>query len=329
MLTDLFTNIAARLRNENSLSDVTWAFAKSHPQFLKLFVEFFDLSIDQKLSTEIYREYPLGTCKIGTDTLACRPDWVIENGSDSALIIENKIDDRNYHFEQYHKAAIEKFKKTGFALIANHNLDSTDLLIAAQYQFQVRTWKDFYDYLNNIDGKEGYSVEIKDLLKLYMVYIKEVLNMVDIRAIKLNCITSLYHLNVLIKEIIETYNDDQFICKIYNGAKSHWENFSGQYFEVYRDGSEKSVYAWLGIYFESDPCIFFEIAKKWNEDIYMHYKNKTTAFDNVSISSNSEEIGFEMTTEKYIEFSTSDLVGQKEILSKLFDAFVNEMKSFL
>ena len=97
MATDLvafFDSLAERLKNENDLSDVTYALCQSNEVFKQFFLDFFfgngkiDIHRDK---VEIVREQTFE---------GSRPDFTV-NVAQDIYLIENKIWDHNHHFAQY------------------------------------------------------------------------------------------------------------------------------------------------------------------------------------------------------------------------------------
>jgi hypothetical protein len=112
-----FESLAERFGGaETKLSDVTYAMLNSNSEFLLEFAKFFGFSIHDNQPCEVEREYPLGN--------GFRVDLAIKQGQSEVYLIENKIFDGNYHFDDYGGSPVGKTAK-GFGLIANHTVNET------------------------------------------------------------------------------------------------------------------------------------------------------------------------------------------------------------
>jgi hypothetical protein len=93
-----FTELAQRFCNENDLSDFTYVALEVIPEFKKDFVRFFHPSLEiGNDEIQVVREFTLESTD---EQPSSRPDFLLRCGSWD-LIVENKIWDRNYHFDQY------------------------------------------------------------------------------------------------------------------------------------------------------------------------------------------------------------------------------------
>src|SRR5438552_8057139 len=122
MWSRFFEALAERFPAENDFSDVTYCLCKASPEFMAAFMRFFGFDFNPAVPYEITRELP---------GEGARPDFTVEQG-ERCFIIENKINDRNYHFAEYEAAYPNAFR--GF--IANYS-------IKPQAGFVARTWHDF------------------------------------------------------------------------------------------------------------------------------------------------------------------------------------------
>ncbi len=125
MVEYFFENLAYRKRNENDLSDVTWALCMASHSFQTLFLNFFFSSVEFSDITMFEREKSEGDS---------RPDFLIEN-SGLIYLIECKINDRNHHFEQYTSTFGIPNERLGY--ITNYKMFKDG--------FIVKTWEEFYD----------------------------------------------------------------------------------------------------------------------------------------------------------------------------------------
>src|SRR5438270_8980125 len=73
-----------------------------------------------------------------------RPDLFIDSADGRRLIIEVKLDDRNYHFDQYNDQS-PYCRGATIALVTNHALDAPSRQAAATQSWRVLTWSDLLD----------------------------------------------------------------------------------------------------------------------------------------------------------------------------------------
>lgn len=184
MIIKLLDSMAMRLKGENNLSDVTWAFCETSQTFKRLFLSFFFEEIGQ-YADDIYieRERQCGNNRV---------DFFFEH-DDQNYIIENKIDDRCQHFGKYDKAFGVKPERFGY--IMNYNDFQWNGLSRKDYAgrgYQIRTWESFYDYLEAAKTEEEMSEEEQKLILSYQTYLTNVCNIVKIKQpMKLSALSGL------------------------------------------------------------------------------------------------------------------------------------------
>ena len=147
---DFFLNISQRMRNENDLSDITWAMTQTSDKFLTEFLRFF-FPKDEFDEIELIREYAQGNN---------RPDFYFKSGKD-VYLIECKIWDDHQHFDDYIKEFGIPHKRLGY--ITNYTLNKPG--------FTVKTWTELYKYL-----KKQIPPEEAPLWNGYLVYLQKVCN---------------------------------------------------------------------------------------------------------------------------------------------------------
>lgn len=243
---DLFENIALRVRNENNLSDIIYAFCNTSNEFGILFLQFFFENYD---SNDVIVDFKREFSKNGS-----RPDFYIKT-SRKEYIIEIKINDRSHHFEQYQS----EFNNIDFGYIANYYLPKKE-------NIETRTWTEFYDFLigklKTKDIKEPYLVEV------FISYLKNVCSVIKINKMDLSNIKSLANFNLLIDKVVSTidnYKTPNFDNKVSNIDFHRY----GKYFSLSKTNSEKIIWPWLGVYFSSEKeCIYIEINEEWCNEEY-------------------------------------------------------------
>lgn len=317
MLKSFFLNLSERLYDENSLSDITWAFAKANPDFMKIFMGLFhfDFNIDEPWN--IYRE---------SSENDSRPDFIIEQG-DKRFIVENKIYDRNNHFEQYAKT----FDKDKRGFIANYRVP---METERKYGFSRATWEDLIGIIsreiNNLDPLD----EGTKMLQAYTEYVKEVCGIVEMKEMRLDKLVSLYHFNKLVEHIVRS-SVEGYECELINQGKCFGESYSGRYFALSRTGDKIKVYPWLGIWYgETPPSIYMSFRKDWCPKFHKDYDiNKRNEGNYFAPPYHNEDdydaLEFELKHDVLQEFSGASLDKQKTILSKFFAEIINEVGKYL
>ena len=308
-LLNIFSDLGSHLQSENNLSDVTWALATNIENFMKTFIELFGFSFQEKVPYSFQREVSSGENG--------RPDFIFEQG-DKQYIIENKIYDTDYHFEQY--ALLRRAKNyVGIGIIINHKLDGVSQKNAQKSNFKVAYWESFVERLK----KEKFSADEKIYIDVYIRYVKEVCSIVELKEIRFDKLSSLYHFNNLITKIIHEFSLQGFDCSFYNTPpRARGNGWSGQYFSLKRIAGKTTIWPSFGIYFEEEPpSIYMAFEKDWCEPIYLEYKNKKKAGTTYTTYANNWEVVFELNKEGFEKFSKAGLEDQKKIL-KMFHAEV-------
>lgn len=249
-----FQKLATRLKSENNLSDFTWAMTRTSPKFTKAFVQFFFKELipdDDCESIFIDREWTKDNS---------RPDFYF-NYNGSHFLIENKIYDREQHFEEYIK--VFNIPNNHLGYITNYPLKVDG--------FSVHTWRMFYNYLTKLIPEEE-----SDLWEAYLAYLCKCCNLsISNYSMQIPQIYSLFTLYHCIEEItdfnceyFQTYAEDNAFNKGWfsnraggNFQGSPKDGIMGKYFHVsFKKSSIKDTYGWFGIYFcheEPEICIAF------------------------------------------------------------------------
>lgn len=251
MYEKLLENISRRLSSENSLSDITWAFAQTNEKFKYHFLNFFfvNFSVKEKILS-FKREFTREDS---------RPDFFIETEKEE-YIIECKIFDRNHHFDQYQNS----FPTAHFGYIANYKISKRDGV-------QIRTWNEFYNYLQNIIPKLTDEKEI-EFYKSYIAFLKPVCYITNIKIMKLDTLSSLHSLNSTIRKVL---NENEKLAEIeYDAKVKNIDDYRyGKYYGIKKIGSDKKIWPWIGVYFNEDKVLFYiEINKEWCVKPYEYLK---------------------------------------------------------
>jgi hypothetical protein len=318
LLEGLFRDFGTRLSSENDLSDFTWAMGKNFGEFLHAFMDFFGFDYDAEAPWEVFREYIL---KDGS-----RPDLVVKNGS-SLFVIESKVYDKYYHFEQYRKASPpdgENLK--GLSIIVNHKIDANSMRTAQQNNFVVKTWGQFIRFLEDALAQCRFDAESEKSIRAYTHYVKEVCSIMELKEIRFDNLSSLFYFHRLIRKILEGFGREGVEVGLYKASRANGENWSGEYFSLKRRDEKTAIYPFLGIYYgEEPPTIYFAFEKDWCKDIYSKYKGKEKEADYYYIETTDWEVSFCLNEDKFDDFNKASLEQQEVILRNFLNEVFDEI----
>ena len=249
MIQKFFENLSCKFRKENSLSDITWCMCEASEKFKKDFLHFFFPNKTFDKIEEFCREYTYDDS---------RPDFYIKSGGE-VFLIEVKIGDMNHHFQQYENTF--QIEKENLGYITNYT----------HYErgFQVKTWKQFYVYLEN-EIENLQDVEEIHLYKAYLLYLKNVCSIVIIKE-KMNLQGSynLYSFNEILKEVLES-KTGQYQLSV--SSFTITSRYSGSYLYVKPISENKeTLYLWMGLYYEREnPEVWLEVKRvqNWGKPFY-------------------------------------------------------------
>jgi hypothetical protein len=245
---EFFRTLARRLRNETHLSDITYSAIEVIPEFKKDFVHYFfsDLNTDEDI--EVRREFALP----GNDG---QPDLVF-SGESWDLIVENKIWDENYHFDQYGKAPLYPQKPIPrVGLIANRHVGGVP------QNWKFRQWAEFVDHFRNKDyGRYG------ALFEAYLTYVREICKVAEFKEFTLEpkALFALTHFARMAERTLHNASTRSYEVAI---KSSHFgESWAGHWFELKPTGSKNTLTLFFGIdwSFEPGPAIVVEVLKRGN-----------------------------------------------------------------
>ena len=311
--------MASRLRNENDLSDITWAMCESSAKFNSDFVKFFFADVDAK---NIYLERE----KSNDDS---RPDFYFEC-NELTYLIECKIYDTNHHFDQYIKKFKIKPEQLGYITNYQH----------IEEGYVVHTWTELYQYLENHipNNKE------RDLWQGYLDYLKEVCNIyIPTKPMKLEGMHSLY---TFYKSLDEVFCCDEENYKSYlydskrdthgggNRYLSPRDGVFGKYFEIkFKGNRNKTAWGWMGVYFrDEEPTIYIAFSNQegWGKPIFEKINPILDQFCKGKYTSepyeDSGSIWFEFLKNKEFD-SKSDVDKQIKLLRLFFKEVMDDVCS--
>ena len=301
MIKSLFSNLYLRFNRENDLSDFTWAFCKTSQLFQELFLSFFFQHVVFDNISSFNRELSKEDS---------RADFVIENNG-VTYVIECKINDRNHHFHQYINAYKIPNKNLGYIVNYNHREEG----------FEVKTWKEFFEFIEAhipID-------EEKVLFEGYLEYLKNVCGIIKIKKMELSGIHSLYNFNIVLKSVINR-TTDKFSLSYYN--TDFKESYYGYKFQV-SSSCKKDIWLSLGLWFHLEkPVVTLGVWKRegWGKPLCDIIEEGEKHIQDYAAQSYLEDSSyfFEGTDKFYIEFSNASTPEQqKEILCSFVDEVVN------
>lgn len=315
MLKKLLTFTARRQRNENALSDITWAACSACPSLRRAFLAFFFPRVEFDEDILFEREYVLADS---------RPDFYIRNGAE-VYIVENKIYDRYHHFDQY---------VSTFGIPAEHLGYITNYRMT-QDGFNVRTWEEFYYYLEANLPEES---EQRQLWCAYMGYIQEVCSIYKKpKRMELKGMYSLYAFCRELRGIVERQNAS-YRSEWYDSRKdthgggnifgTMQDGIAGCYFHVrYTADGIEECWPWVGVYFNRENpiiCICFENNQGWAKTVCDRLtKEKVETLPAGDYHDKpyyeGESLFFEFSESRRSEFENADLSGQDALLGSFID----------
>ena len=309
MISLLFENLSYRFRNENDLSDITWAMCQTCESFKEDFLKFFFPKIDIKAITEFEREKSAGDS---------RADFYV-NSNGLTYIIECKIYDTNHHFEQYCETYDIPCERLGY--IMNYNFSKSG--------FSTKTWSELYDYIEKRELPEN-SIE-QDLYNAYLAYLKNVCSIVKInKVMNINGMYDLYCFSEVLKSLLHRETEN-FKSEIYSRVLKDWR--AGYNIKISPTKSNlQEIWIWVGVYYNNPkPFICFEIWNNdgWGKPFFQIIDERGVNDFNTVYSKKpyfDKHCYYFETSEKFdIEFEEAKEVEmQKDVLSK----YINEIIEF-
>jgi hypothetical protein len=328
VLESLFASLAERLRQENDLSDLTWAACQAAPELGEAFARFFGVNEHEAKGISLEREYPLGDGR--------RIDFALLTGSGLRVFVENKIWDRNYHFKDYAGLVQRHHQGAPLFLLTNHRPEAALLPDAEQLGWEIRHWQELVEFIEHqasaepsadlVDkdqrsslAGEGRSTE---LIRAWTAYVKAVCDMVEIRRLHLDPTTlySLVSLGVLIDEFIGSSSSGDFVYKKYQTRRSHASGCSGSYYELTFQPSDARIWPFFGLDFEKPEHVYLALwlDTDWNRAFIVAHRAelmKTTGFE---FYESDWGIGLRVSHAALEDLLQLDLPEQRSRLSSFF-----------
>lgn len=319
MLAQFIVNLSHRFRSENNLSDVTWTMCQTSDRFQCVFLKFFFPLLGDDCG-EVYIERE----QSNDDS---RPDFVFDyNGK--TYLIENKIGDKNHHFEQYVKCFNISPNQLGY--ITNYPLKKEG--------FTTHTWTEFYKY-----AQASVPENEKELWTAYLSYLHDVCSIfMSTKAMDLKGMFSLYTFYRSLDEVVSIDNEDFSTC-LYDSLRdtNHGGNFlceprdgvMGKYFELKFKGVRiNKSWGWIGVYFDREEpviCIGFCNRKDWGKPINSLLLSRLDDIseDDIRSAPYEEDGAIWFDFKKYEDFEKSSLKDQIKLLQEFFTDVILTIKN--
>jgi len=244
-LSTFFKSLAIRRGTEPPLSDVTYAVLKTVADFRRDFIQFFYPELNGAEAIRIEREFTLPN--------GARPDFVLRAPTWD-LIIENKIWDRNYHFNEYQ--TVDPERKTYRALLANHRVAE----VPEACGWSIRRW----DELTIEFGRKQYG-DSSALVSGYLEYVREVCQVGKLGAFGRGLLSAhaLHLFNHTLRAAIQGASTERYEASPSDGDYYNFgEGWSGSYFSLRDKTTKEEIRAFFGLnYFEDSPFLQVYIDK--------------------------------------------------------------------
>jgi len=304
-----FKTLAGRLRKETHLSDITYTAIELIPEFKKDFIRYFFEHLNADEEIEVIREFPLPSAD-------GQPDFVFRAESWD-LIVENKIWDRKYHFDQYGKAPLKPGKLVYVGLIANHAVP-----IPSASTWQFRQWDDFVDKF----GKKNYG-RFHPVFVAYLNYVKEICTMAEFENFTFDpkSLFALTHFVRMAERALRTTSSASYEIVIKPNQKWNFgDSWAGHWFDLKPADPKKTLNLFFGVdfsYERESPAITVDVHEPENPICFNAIKKaslKSSFFEKIFRKEN-ETVQLHMPAERFNSVS-ADLSKENQL---------NALRSFL
>lgn len=315
-LSILLEKLADRFHSENDISDITYTLLQTDNEFKKMFLKYIFKDLEIEEIQYIQRELPEDNS---------RPDFVIGT-STKRYLIEVKKYDKNHHFDQY----VQSFPEYERAYITNYEIEEMKEEYKDKYFFY--TWKEIYDHLCKQNNNPK-----NETIQGYTKYLEKVCNFMEINDMRFGNLYNLAQFNVYVKEITENKYGN-LILSPYDTKYNYSSTYSGTYFSLKKENTQKCIYPWFGVYYkDSIPIIGFtmEFAKGWcgllkesRDQIYSELKK--LEYGKIESEKDVNAIYVSLKEEKFNELqNTDDILKQKKILQEFLKEVIFKLGNFL
>lgn len=316
MITKFFEQLAGYYNKENDLSNIVVALCNINHTFREKFTRFFFPNIDTENIKSILREVP------DKDNRSSRVDIYISMHNDKTpYIIEVKINDQNHHFGQYEEAY--KINKERFGYITNYKC-----IEGMELGYDVKTWEELYDYLNESENSD----ELINAFKLYLKYVCGI-----IKYIKPMNITNLTAIPCFVntaKKIIS--KERNWVKTTFYREYAYSSSIHEGFYIKFPDNDDVDGFALYGLWFQEKPIISICInSRPWLCDKIMN--NQENTLENISISKqpykeqfwNKDDVWFEMNDENFKKLICAQSYNEQQtILEEFFDEVISYIQKY-
>jgi hypothetical protein len=293
-----FKTLARRLRNETDLSDVTYSALQVIDEFKKDFVRyFFHFNTDKDIS--VIREFPMPSGDGQPDFVFSAESW--------DLIVENKIWDENYHFDQYGTTPLGAGRPLPHVgLIANHRVSGMPR------NWKFREWTEFVDDFSTKDYGPFRAV-----FDAYLTYVREICNVAEFKKFTLDSksLLGLTHFVRTAERALRNISSTSYEVTVKPTHKwSFGESWAGHWFELKPTKPKDVLNLFFGIDFSEEhkvPAIaidvhshenpiYFKVIERapmespsfnkvlWKEDDMIQLRMPPKEFDSLNADSSKE-----------------------------------------
>jgi len=274
-----FACLSERMYKENDLSDITYALINTSEDFKRIFISFITKSGKKQAQCanyEVSREFPLDDRN--------RPDFLFIGGNE-AILLENKVWDRDYHFKDYSDALLNQMSSHMQyqayhplkALISAHILGNQDIQSGKNHGFEISYWHDFIALLKDEIAKGAFAAnkykdDQKDLINGYVKYLEEVVKVPEIGRIQFTkeTLKSIIDLSALMKLIVRQHHSQNYDYELTSAnTKLNTGNSTGIAYIITKNGSNKRAFVnfYLQYDYKGSPAIIIDLPLNVNKDI--------------------------------------------------------------
>lgn len=316
MIKQFFEQLACYYNKENDLSNIVVALCNTNHEFKEKFLCFFFPNINiNDIDGLIHREIP------DKNNLSSRVDIHIPMRAEKMpYIIEVKINDKNHHFGQYEEAY--QIGKDRFGYITNY--DCTE---GKESGYDVKTWEEFYDYLNENKSED-------ELINAFTLYLKNVCGIT--KYYKPMNFTGLESIPCFVDTVTKIIKKERGWVKTEFYRECAYGSSVHEGFHIYFPGKDNSGFALYGLWFHEKPIITICInSRSWLSEKIMN--DRENAIENTQFSNkpyqerfwNKDDVWFELSDEKMQEFIDANSYDEQQaILENFFEEMIGCIQKY-
>lgn len=291
-LSAFFEELSNRQSKEPVVSDILYAALKASPALQSIVLDLM-AHRDRSIFADFEREYP----KEGYFL-----DLLFQPPKREPIILENKLFDRDYHYEKYSRLTFEGLKPQVFLLSAHQPTEELS-------GWKIIHWHDLVDKME--ESQDDFLLPLAKYFRRVTMY-KE-LELIDFAMLR---VKGMMYLNRDLKEVIKRYGG-KVRAEKYRAYCA--ENFSGYYYSI-TSSRDKVAWLWFGVVYH-DKCegVQLWLRKDWNPLLYLQISNALkTAYS--AAEEDAEGLSVMMDTAEYNKFfECADKEEQLALLGKFFN----------